>query len=230
LLAADRADYRARIMSTTLRFSSALALSLALCGALGCEDEQGTPGKPAASAAPAVTRAAPPEPKPAPVVSAPPPEPRKDCPEGSSGEGSFNKPCEADGTARAMDVKWTGKLTDTGPSFRVHNTSKVDIIYGKMAAYFYDKAGKQLRVKDEGASDKTEPAQWCAGKIFEGPMKADEKAVITFSCVKKEHVPEGTDAIQAEMQMVGFTKDGKTTEFYWRNSELTPDERPKAKK
>ena len=66
------------------------------------------------------------------------------------------------------------------------------------------------------------------GNIFEGIMKPGEKAVITFSCVKKEHVPEGTTAIEAEMQMVGFPDESeKKIDFYWRNNDLIPDARPK---
>jgi hypothetical protein len=59
-------------------------------------------------------------------------------------------------------------------------------------------------------------------------MKPGEKAVLTFSCMKKSHIPEGTTAIEAEMQMVGFADaTGKKSEFYWKNAELTPEERPK---
>jgi hypothetical protein len=204
-------------------------ITVSVCGT-GCEDKQATPGQPAKTT-PAAPTAAPP-PRTAPTASAAPSEPKHDCPEGSTGDGTFNKPCEAKGTARMMEVKWTGKMTDTGPSFRVTNTSKIPIVYGKLAVYFYDKAGKQLEVKDATASPpKNQPMQWCSGKIFDGPMKAGEKAVITFSCVKKEHVPEGATAIEGELQMVGFADEsGKKTEYYWKNPELTPDARPKSKK
>jgi hypothetical protein len=209
------------------RVSSALVVVVVACLGAGCEEEPAGTAKPAAStAAPAVTE--PPAKPSAPVASAEPEE-QHDCPESSTGTGSFNKPCEAKGSERLMEVKWTGKLTDTGPSFRVMNKAKLPVLYGRMAAYFYDKAGKQLPVKGEG--DKESPMRWCAGKIFQGPMKVDEKAVITFSCVNKGHVPEGTQAIEAEMQMVGFTdEEGKTTEFYWRNKDLTPDAREKGAK
>jgi hypothetical protein len=193
---------------------------------LGCEEEPAPTSKPAASAAvaqPAVTQSA------APAASAAPLPDRDDCPEGSSGPGTFDKPCEGKGKTRLMQVSWTGKMTDTGPSFRVQNTSKLDIIYGKLGAYFYDKAGKQLdAVGSSESGDKKRPQQWCAGKIFDGPMKAGEKAVITFSCVKKDNVPEGTAFIEGELEMVGFLDEtGQKTEFYWRNAELTPDVRAK---
>lgn len=202
--------------------ASKLVCALSIVCIAGCEEEPKPEPKSTPSAAPAPT----PAPTPSPVASAPEPEPRDDCPEGSTGQGTFNKPCEAKGKERLMKVEWNGKQTDKGPPFRVTNTAKLPIVYGKMAAYFYDKAGKQLQVKD--ASGKEKPMQWCAGKIFQGPMKVGEKAVITFSCVNASHVPEGTAAIEAEMQMVGFTDDeGKQTTFYWRNEALTPDARPK---
>jgi hypothetical protein len=131
------------------------------------------------------------------------------------------------GGSRMMQVEWTGKMTDAGPSFRVISKSKNVILYGKIVAYFYDKAGKQLEVKD--ASGKAKPNQPCAGNVFGGVMKPNEKAVMdNFSCIKKDHVPEGTVAIEAEAQMVGFADAaGAKSEFYWRNDDLTPEARPK---
>jgi hypothetical protein len=206
-----------------MRSKAALVLGVCVC-VIGCDEEKPAAEKPAAS----VKAPAQPAPKATTPVASAKPEPKHDCPADSSGEGSFAKPCEAKGTARLMELEWNGKMTDKGPPFRVKNIAKLDIVYGKMAAYFYDKDGKQLSLKDD--SGKETPLKWCFGKIFEGPMKVDEKAVITFSCVKKEDVPEGTVAIEAEMQTVGFTEDGKSVDFYWRNKELTPDTRPKATK
>jgi len=125
-----------------------------------------------------------------------------------------------------MEVTWTGKIADDGPSFRVVNKSPSVILYGKIVAYFYDKSGKQLEGKD--SAGKALPSRSCTGNLFSGVMKPAEKAVITFSCLKKEHVPEGTAAIEAEMQMVGFADSSeRKSEYYWRNTELTPDARPK---
>jgi hypothetical protein len=190
-----------------------------------CDEEKPAPTKGAASnaAATAAPSAAPP-----PSATASPSAPKHDCPEGTVGDSTFEKPCEAKGTLRTMEVSWTGKTDDKGPSFKVANTSKVEINYGKLVVYFYDKAGKQLEVKDD---EQNRPFKTCAGNIFEGPMKAGEKAVITFSCVKKAHVPEGTAAIQAEIELVGFSDEsGKKNAYYWRNKELTPAARPKSKK
>ena len=64
--------------------------------------------------------------------------------------------------------------------------------------------------------------------IFSGVMKPGEKAVITFSCVEKKHVPEGTAAIEAEMQVVGFADASeKKADTYWKNTDITPDARKK---
>jgi hypothetical protein len=59
-------------------------------------------------------------------------------------------------------------------------------------------------------------------------MKPAESAVLTFSCDPKSIIPEGTATIEGEMQMVGFTDPTeKKIDFYWRNADLTPNERPK---
>jgi hypothetical protein len=197
-----------------------IAASLVACG------KEEVPPKPEpVKSAPAP--AAPPPAPPAPVASAAPTEPKHDCPAGSTGDGSFDKPCEAKGGERMMEVTWNGKMGDAGPSFRVTNTSKLVILYGKVTAYFYDKSGKQLEVTG-GSSGKPRQHQDCTGNIFGGVMNAGEKAVLTFSCLGKSHVPEGTAAIEAEMRMVGFADaEGKRNEFYWKNDDLAPDARPK---
>ena len=201
--------------------SSTLSAAMTLATLLfGCEEKAATeaaPAKPSASAAPA-------EPAPAPTPP-PPPKPREDCPEGSSGIGTTAEPCKASGDARMMDIKYTGKITDEGPKFSVVNLSKKPILYGSVGVYFYDKAGKQLEVT---AGGKPRPLQICSGNIFAGAVKPGEKIFVFFSCVKKEHVPEKTAAIEAEVKMVGFADEaGTQNEFYWSNLDLIPDARPK---
>jgi hypothetical protein len=174
---------------------STFVLSFALaCSLLGCEEEkkkeEAPPPKPSASAAVVTPPPAPPPPA--------PPKPRSDCPEGSSGIGTSDSPCKGSGDARMMEVKWTGKTTDEGPKFQVINKTKKQILYGSVAAFFYDKKGKQLQVTSGG---KPRPMQICSGNIFAGAVKPDEKIFVFFSCVKKDHVPEGTAAIEAEVKM-----------------------------
>jgi hypothetical protein len=124
-----------------------------------------------------------------------------------------------------MEVKYTGKITDEGPKFSVTNKTKKPILYGSVAAYFYDKKGKQLEVT---AGGKPRPMQLCSGNIFAGAVKPDEKIFVFFSCVKKEYVPEGTATIEAEIKGVGFSDEaGTKNEFYWSNLDLIPDVRPK---
>jgi hypothetical protein len=189
---------------------------------LGCEEEakkEPSSAQPSASAA-----AAAPTPTPTPTPP-PPPKPREDCPEGSSGIGTTTEPCKGSGDARMMEVKWTGKTTDEGPKFAVTNKTKKPILFGSVAAYFYDKKGKQLQVT---AGGKPRPMQICSGNIFAGAVKPEEKIFVFFSCVKKDHVPEGTAAIEAEIKTVGFADEaGTKNEFYWSNLDLVPDERPK---
>lgn len=127
-----------------------------------------------------------------------------------------------------MEVKWK-KTGENGPSFAVTNKSPLVIVYGKIAVYFYDKAGKKLDVTDESVSPpKTRSYHTCSGNFFGGVMNPAEREVLTFSCVPKKVVPEGTATTEAEMQTVGFADaSGKKVDFYWRNSDLAPDSRPK---
>jgi hypothetical protein len=194
-----------------------------------CSKDESAPGTTApASAAPPASASAPaPSASAAPTASAAP-EPPHDCPTGSTGPGSFAKPCEAKGNARMMEVKWK-KTDDSGPSFAVTNKSQLVIVPGRIAVYFYDKAGKQLDVKDDSVTPaKTRPYHTCGGNFFGGVMKPAEREVLTFSCVPKSVVPDGTATVEAELPMVGFADaTGKKVDFYWRNSDLTPDARPK---
>ena len=209
-------------MSRTATLSK--LLFLAVIPVAGCEKAEPAPKPEPVKSAP------PPAPTPStpPVETAAPAEPHHDCPEGSEGVGSFAKPCMAKGADRVMEVTWTGKTNDSGaPSFRVVNKSKLVILFGKIVVYFYDKAGKQLEVP-AGSSGKPRQHQDCSGNIFGGVMQPAEKAVINFSCVGKSSVPEGAAAIEGEIQVAGFADaEGKKSEFYWKNEELTPDERPK---
>jgi hypothetical protein len=187
---------------------------------VGCEEEkkEAPPPKPSASA---VATAAP-------VPSEPPPPPknRDDCPKGSTpAPGTSDKPCLGSGDARMMEVAWTGKTEDQGPKFSIVNKADTQILFGSLVVYFYDKAGKQLEVT---SGDKKKPYQTCAGNIFAGAVKPGEKIFMFFSCVKKDSVPEGTTAIEAEVKTVGFADEaGKKNEFYWSNPDLTPEKREK---
>jgi hypothetical protein len=127
-----------------------------------------------------------------------------------------------------MDVKWT-KTGDNGPSFAVTNKMKLVILYGRISVYFYNKSGEQLEVQDDSTTPpKRRPYHTCSGSFFDGVMDPAEGAVLNFSCVPKRIIPDGTATIEAEMQMVGFAdSSGRKVDFYWRNTDLTPDARPK---
>src|SRR5581483_10835387 len=126
----------------------------------GCEKAEPAPKpEPAKSALPAPPPALTPS---APPIASAAPEPHHDCPEGSEGVGSFAKPCEATGASRMMEVTWNGKMSDSGaPTFRVVSKSKLVILYGKVVAYFYDKAGKQLDVPSGSSAGKPRHHQDC---------------------------------------------------------------------
>ena len=218
-------------MTTANPLSRALMTAAIAMTIAACSEDKPAPAAASASAAPTPppTMTAVPAPPPTAAPTASSTGPIHDCPSGSAGDATLAKPCEAKGKARMMEVTWTGKMADGGPQFRVVNKSPSVILYGKFVAYFYDKAGKQLEVKD--ATGKARPNQVCTGNLFSGIMKPAEKATITFSCVKSDNVPEGTAAIEGEMQMVGFADASeKKSEYYWRNTELTPDQRAKGTK
>jgi hypothetical protein len=200
------------------------AIALAI---LSCSKEEPKPEAPAPSAAPSVSTPPPPSAPPAPSASAAP-EPHHDCPGSSTGTGSFAQPCESKGPDRLMTVKWT-KTDDKGPNFSIKNVGKTTILYGRIAVYFYDKTGKQLEIKDDSETPpKMRPFHVCSGNFFQGVMKPAESAVLTFSCVPKKVIPDGTATIEGEMQMVGFADASeKKIDFYWRNPDLTPAARPK---
>jgi hypothetical protein len=204
------------------RACSVIWLLLAPC-LFGCDEEpkkEAPPTKPSAAPAAVATPAPSAEPP-------PPPKLRDDCPKGSSGVGTSDKPCLASGDSRMMEVTYTGKTTDQGPKFSIVNKADSQILFGSLAVYFYDKDGNQLEVT---AGDKKKPFQTCSGNIFAGAVKPGEKIFMFFSCVKKEHVPEGTAAIEAEVKTVGFAdEEGKKNEFYWSNPELAPEKRSKSK-
>src|SRR6187402_1718108 len=149
----------------SMKFALAAVLVTALSG---CDEGAKKEAAPAPSASQA---AAAPTPTPTPTPP-PPPKPREDCPEGSSGIGTSAEPCKGSGDARMMEVKWTGKTENEGPKFSVTNKTKKSILFGSVAAYFYDKKGKQLQVTHGG---KPRPMQICSGNIFAGAVKPDEK-------------------------------------------------------
>lgn len=212
-------------MKTTIRWVIPWMTAVALVG-LGCSKEEPKSDAPAATAKPTPVVPSTPPPPPAPTVATPAVE----CPKDSAGAGTYDKPCEATGATRMMEVTWTGKIDDQGPKFRVISKSKSAILHGKVVVYYYDKAGKQIEIPAaEGAANaKPKLYHTCSGTIFAGVVKPEETIFVYFSCAKKAKVPEGTKAIEAEIQTVGFADETeKAVSYYWRNSELTPDERPK---
>ena len=210
-------------------------LLIAFALSMGCSKDQAATVDAAASAA-ASASAAPS----ASVAAATPtasasaaPEVQHDCPKDSTsptGTGSFGKPCEAKGKSRMVELSWNGKYDDKGaPSFRTNSKAPKTVFYGRLAIYFYDKAGKQIDVKEttEG-SDKSHAFHTCSGNVFSGGLNAGEKAAYNFSCMTKSNIPDGMASMEAEAFMVGFADSTiKKNEFYWRNMDLAPEARPK---
>ena len=128
-----------------------------------------------------------------------------------------------------MESKWK-KTDDSGPSFAVTNKSKLVILYGKIAVYFYDKAGKQLAVHGrQRDSAQDPPVPHLLRQLLRRRDEArGERGAHVLVRARRASSPTGRRPIEAEMQMVGFADASeKKVDFYWRNSDLTPDARPK---
>jgi hypothetical protein len=192
--------------------------ALAVC-LMACEEEKPKPTAPSAAPPPAVST-----PPPAPVASAPERKPVHPCPERSSGKGTFDDPCKSTGKTRMMDVSWNKKIDEKGPTFKIINNAKLEVLYGKIVVYFYDKAGKLIEI---AGGDKPRKRVTCAGNIFGGPVKPGEKIFMNFSCTKKDDVPKGAVNIEGEITVVGFTDAEGKNDTYWRNDDLAPEDRPK---
>jgi hypothetical protein len=130
-----------------------------------------------------------------------------------------------------VELSWNGKSDDKGaPTFRVVSKAPKTVMYGRLAIYFYDKAGKQIDVKETAeGSDKSHAFHTCGGNVFAGGGVAPaEKTAYNFSCMAKSNIPDGMASMEAEALMVGFADStGKKNEFYWRNTDLAPEARPK---
>ena len=226
-VARGRAAGYGRAMRISKNVRAAAMLSVLPLLSLGCEEPASTPGEASSSATGEPTAAPTPPPTATATASAEVEEakPSHPCPEGSEGEGTRKDPCVASGAAGIMEVTWMNKITDKGPKFRVKSKAKAPILYGDVRIYFYDAAGKQLEVEVGG---KKKQSVQCAGNIFAGAVKPAESFALFFSCATKKVVPEGATAIEAELRMAGFPDDsGKKSDTFWRNDDLTPDERPK---
>ncbi len=189
-----------------------------------CDKEEEKSAAPSASSAPAPVASPPPTASVAPVASAPERKPVHPCPDRSAGKGTFDDPCKAKGKVRIMDVTWDKKIGDKGPTFKIVNNGKLEVLYGRVVVYFYDKAGKQL---DAQVGGKPHRRLTCAGNIFAGAVKPGEKVFMNFSCVRKEDVPAGATTIEGEIATVGFTDEAGKNDTYWRNDDLVPEDRPK---
>jgi len=206
-----------------------LLLSIILCAA--CKDETKTDTAASASASASAAPIASAASTPSVAASAPTPDvARADCPTGSTGPGLFGKPCEGKGSSRMVELAWKGKYDDKGaPTFQVHSTAPKTMLYGRVAIYFYDKAGKLIDVKETAeGSDKMHAFHTCSGNVFSGGLAPNEKAAYNFSCMGKSNIPDGMASMEAEAFMVGFADSTvKKNEYYWRNNDLTPEARPK---
>src|SRR5260221_9344291 len=110
------------------------AAALAAC-LVSCEKEAEKPAPPSASS-PTPAASISPAASAAPIASAVEKKPSHPCPDSSTGKGTFDDPCKAKGKTRIMDVSWNKKIEDTGPTFKIINNAKLEVLYGKAVVYF----------------------------------------------------------------------------------------------
>jgi hypothetical protein len=102
-----------------------------------------------------------------------------------------------------MKVRWT-KTDDKGPSFNIKNVGPTTIVNRKIAGTSTTRPASNSTCPTRAATPKPKKFHTCSGNFFQGVMKPAESAVLTFSCVTKKDIPDGSATIAAEMQMVGF--------------------------
>src|SRR3954453_14870687 len=163
-------------MSTRSRMTGAFVAAAVAARLAGSEQEKAAPTAPSATP-PAPVASALPAASAAPVARAPERKPVHPCPEGSTGKGTFDDACKGKGKTRMMDVTWNQKIGDKGPTFQIVNKAKLEILYGKIVVWFYDKKGKLIEI---AGGEKPRHRLTCAGDIFAGPVKPGEKVFMNF--------------------------------------------------
>ena len=116
-----------------------------------------------------------------------------------------------------VELTWTNKIGER-PEFTLKNISGKTINNISSNVYYYDKAGKVLKV---GALERI-PGLTGGFKMAAGESKTKE-----FGSLKAE-VPAGTAAIEADAWAVQFDTGVFGKDQYWENLDLSPaTNRPK---
>lgn len=146
------------------------------------------------------------------------------------GEGDFEKDCVVKGPS-PLKAKWTGKYVDDFgrevPEIEVENGTDLELSWGFVNLWYYDKDGKQLELQYESGTKSKRFYQNGSG-LLKG-IKPGEKKLLAIGPQKKE-TPAGTDSIEVEVTGWGVEnpKDPKARKMFRVKAPVENlDERPK---
>ncbi len=124
------------------------------------------------------------------------------------GEGSLDKECVLKGKS-PFKAKWTGGYMDSFgrqiPEFEVESNFEIEVSWGYVAIYYYDKDGKQLEITFEDGRKVMHSYENGSGIL---KIKPGEKKKLGFGPTKAE-TPAGTDTIEIEITGWGAEQPAK---------------------
>lgn len=144
------------------------------------------------------------------------------------GTGAFPDRCTLKGPS-PVKGKWTGKYVDSFgrevPELEIENGFDLELMWGFVNLYYYDKDGKQLEITYENGSKAKRFYQNGSGLLQN--IKPGEKKKLALGPTKKE-TPEGTDTIEVEVTGFGFELPNRDPKNKFFDVEIANyDERPK---
>jgi hypothetical protein len=150
---------------------------------------------------------------------------------GGTGELSFDKPCNLKAPS-PVKGKWTGgyvkrsRNSDELPEIEIENGFELEIMWGNVTVYYYDKDGKQLEVTFENGEKSKAPYTNGSG-IFQN-LKPGEKKKLAFGAPKAQ-TPAGTESIEVEISAFGYELPDKNpkNKYFWVERPTMWDQRPK---
>jgi hypothetical protein len=185
---AARNAYRSAMRKTTVSIAAPWAVMALLAGS-SCKRDDGSASE--GSARPASGSAS---------NAAASSQPKKDKPTCADwgGEGSLDRECVLKGKS-PFKAKWTGAYVDSFgrqvPEFEVESSFELEVSWGYVATYYYDKDGKQLELNLDNGYKAMHNYENGSGLL---KMKPGETKKLGFG-VTKEQVPAGTETIEAEI-------------------------------
>jgi hypothetical protein len=147
------------------------------------------------------------------------------CPAGSTGDGTYDKPCVASGDTRLVPLKYVSS-DDNYIVFDAKNNGPYEVIGGQRDLWIYDASGKRLDITIPNNPPMTHTGT--SGGMTPTVKPGETKQVKFF--LDKKSRPAGAATYQAEFQKVEMSTTGGTPDFVWTNPGLLKGgERPMSK-